>query len=110
MKKMGLLDMFKYLPIVALTIGILAVFLAGDTYRYPCQDPANWSTPDCEPPVCTASGTCTSNLITMDGTPVTSEQLSAMVSEIEASQNAVGIKAPEVEVETTEAPLYEEVQ
>ena len=108
MKKMGFLDMFKYLPILALTVGILTVFLADDSYRYPCQDPVNWGTPDCEPPICNASGTCTLNLITLDGSPVTSEQLSAIVSEIEASQNAVGIKgqAPQV----SETPLYEEVQ
>lgn len=29
-----------------------------DSYRYPCQDPANWETADCKPPICNASGTC----------------------------------------------------
>jgi len=106
--KMGILDMYKYLPVVALVVGIVFVFFANDVYRYPCQDPANWSTPDCEPPVCTASGICTSNLITMDGEQITAEQLSAMVNEIEASQAAVGIKPAEVTPE--EQPLYEEVQ
>lgn len=105
--KMELLDMYKYLPVAALIIGMTVVFFANDSYRYPCQDPANWTTPDCEPPVCTASGTCTSNLITMDGSPVTSEQLNAMVTEIEASQAAVGIKPADT---TEEQPLYEEVQ
>jgi hypothetical protein len=33
------------------------------SYRYPCQDPANWKSPDCEPPICVASGTCTRDLI-----------------------------------------------
>lgn len=28
------------------------------SYRYPCQDPANWKKAECKPPVCTASGTC----------------------------------------------------
>jgi hypothetical protein len=32
-------------------------------YRYPCQDPANWETADCVPPVCEASETCTKDLI-----------------------------------------------
>ena len=32
-------------------------------YRYPCQDPANWETPECVPPVCEASETCTKDLI-----------------------------------------------
>jgi hypothetical protein len=33
------------------------------SYRYPCQDPANWETAECKPPICTASDTCTSNMI-----------------------------------------------
>jgi hypothetical protein len=107
MKKMGFLEMFKYLPVVALTIGILVVFFAGDTYRYPCQDPANWNSAECEPPTCTASATCPANLVTMNGETVTAEELAAMVDEIEASQQAVSIK-PATTTETT--PLYEEVK
>lgn len=46
------------------------------SYRYPCQDPANWEKAECNPPVCEASGTCTKDLIgnskvelpTVDGT------------------------------------------
>jgi hypothetical protein len=38
----------------------------GDTYRYPCQDPKNWGKPECEPPQCDASGTCTKDLITKE--------------------------------------------
>lgn len=108
--KMGFLDMYKYLPIAALLIGIGVVFFAGDVYRYPCQDPANWSTPDCEPPICTASGTCTANLVTIDGAPVTAEQMAAMVAEIEATQAAVGIKPVEAPATTEPQPLYEEVK
>jgi hypothetical protein len=33
------------------------------SYRYPCQDPANWETADCKPPICTASDTCTTNML-----------------------------------------------
>lgn len=29
-----------------------------DSYRYPCQDPTNWESADCKPPICEASGTC----------------------------------------------------
>jgi len=32
-------------------------------FRYPCQDPANWETPECKPPVCTATQTCPVDLI-----------------------------------------------
>jgi hypothetical protein len=33
------------------------------TYRYPCQNPDNWSNAECQPPVCKADGTCTEYLI-----------------------------------------------
>ena len=29
-----------------------------DRFRYPCQSPANWETPECKPPICTATQTC----------------------------------------------------
>jgi hypothetical protein len=34
-----------------------------DTYRFPCQNPANWNKVHCNPPVCEADGTCTKYLI-----------------------------------------------
>lgn len=46
-------------------------------YRYPCQDPANWESPECNPPLCEATGTCTSDLIGYDpseGKEETSDQ------------------------------------
>jgi hypothetical protein len=35
-------------------------FFAGceDTYRYPCQDPANKDNPECNRPICEADGMC----------------------------------------------------
>jgi hypothetical protein len=33
------------------------------SYRYPCQDPANWETANCKPPICTASDTCTTDML-----------------------------------------------
>ena len=46
-------------------LSILVVLLAGcdDRYRYPCQDPLNWSNAECKPPICTASGTCPEMLV-----------------------------------------------
>jgi hypothetical protein len=35
-------------------------------YRYSCQDPANWESPDCVPPVCHASDYCTKDLVPDD--------------------------------------------
>jgi hypothetical protein len=34
-------------------------------YRYPCQDPANWESAECKPPVCTANGACPEDLSDM---------------------------------------------
>jgi hypothetical protein len=41
-------------------------------YRYPCQDPKNWETAECKPPICTASQTCPVDLVKIpqpEGTP-----------------------------------------
>lgn len=51
--------------LLALGGGVLVSSCGYDgDFRYPCQDPANWGTADCEPPLCEASGTCTEYLIT----------------------------------------------
>ena len=42
------------------------------SYRYPCQDPANWEKAECNPPICEASQTCTKDVIKI--TPTTPEQ------------------------------------
>jgi hypothetical protein len=34
-------------------------------YRYPCQDPTNWESAECKPPICTANGACPEDLIEM---------------------------------------------
>lgn len=47
-----------------------------ERYRYPCQDPANWKNAECNPPICEASGTCTSDILntkTTDGQTATTE-------------------------------------
>jgi hypothetical protein len=47
---------------------LMFIFLTGcgDSFRYPCQDPQNWKKPECEPPACEASGTCTKDLVTKE--------------------------------------------
>jgi hypothetical protein len=42
-------------------------------FRYPCQDPANWETAECKPPVCTASQICPDDLVKLDETGSTNE-------------------------------------
>lgn len=53
-----------------ISASILAITLSGcgydGHYRYPCQDPENWETAECQPPVCEATGTCTSDLLGYD--------------------------------------------
>ena len=41
------------------------------SYRYPCQDPANWKNAECNPPICEASGTCTKDVIGKASTTTT---------------------------------------
>ena len=37
-----------------------------DRFRYPCQNPENWELDECKPPICTASGTCPDQLVTIE--------------------------------------------
>ena len=39
---------------------LTALLLTGcsDTYRYPCQDPANANNPECNRPICEVDGFC----------------------------------------------------
>lgn len=47
-----------------------ALLLAGcgydGGYRYPCQDPDNWESKECNPPICKVDGACTKDLIGFD--------------------------------------------
>lgn len=47
-----------------------ALLLAGcgydGGYRYPCQDPANWESEECNPPICKVDGACTKDLVGFD--------------------------------------------
>jgi hypothetical protein len=50
--------------------GALAVLVTScgyqGQYRYPCQEPSNWETPECKPPVCSVAGTCPVDLVGED--------------------------------------------
>ena len=39
---------------------VVAIIIGGceERYRYHCQDPKNWETEDCKPPICTAAQNC----------------------------------------------------
>jgi predicted small lipoprotein YifL len=42
-------------------------------YRYPCQDPANYSNSECTMPLCKVDGTCTIDILGFD--PTTGEEV-----------------------------------
>lgn len=47
---------------VMLALSLLLVAGCEDHYRYPCQDPANWNTEECQRPQCEAEGICPDQL------------------------------------------------
>jgi hypothetical protein len=42
-------------------------------FRYPCQDPLNWEKAECKPPICTASQSCPSDVVKLEGFTATTE-------------------------------------
>lgn len=49
--------LFWFLGIlILLPIGLAA--FGGDRFRYPCQDPNNWNSPQCQKPQCDVTRTC----------------------------------------------------
>ena len=67
--------MFKKLVVISMCAFLLTgcgKYDFKDVYRYPCQDPTNWETPDCQPPNCEAFGVCTKDV--MKGTPLYDEE------------------------------------
>ena len=45
-----------------LLIAVLVLTGCSENYRYPCQDPDNWSKRICQKPYCSANGTCPEDL------------------------------------------------
>ena len=50
-------NFFRWMAVLIILPLGLAVF-GGDRFRYPCQDPANWDSEECQAPVCTVTRTC----------------------------------------------------
>jgi hypothetical protein len=69
MKKKQPTSAITLLPPALILAAGLVFYLAGDGgYRYPCQDPANFTNPSCHPPACLAAEDCTSMLIDLGDT------------------------------------------
>lgn len=51
------LKLFKWLGVLVL-LPVTLAFFGGDRFRYPCQNPANWDTPQCQRPICDVTRTC----------------------------------------------------
>ena len=51
------MKLFKWLGLLIILPLGLAIF-GGDSFRYPCQDPANWDSPQCQKPLCDVTRTC----------------------------------------------------
>jgi hypothetical protein len=51
------LKLFKWLGLLAL-LPLTLAFFGGDSFRYPCQDPENWDSPQCNRPICDVTRTC----------------------------------------------------
>ena len=52
--------------LAALFSGMLVLTLSGcydGSYRYKCQDSANWDKAECNPPICESTGTCSKDLV-----------------------------------------------
>jgi hypothetical protein len=51
------LKLFKWLGVL-LILPVALAFFGGDRFRYPCQNPENWDTPQCKRPICDVTRTC----------------------------------------------------
>lgn len=84
---------------VMLVLSLLLIAGCEDRYRYPCQDPANWKTEDCERPKCDLDGTCPDQLWNKD---VKKEKLETVLEEAPAAPEAVAEEPKSEETHTGE--------
>ena len=52
--------MKQYVKIAIAGLALSAVFMTGceQRYRYPCQDPENWNSAECQKPLCEVHRDC----------------------------------------------------
>ena len=85
------LIMYIALPVIFMITCLYFIVFGEDVYRYPCQDPANWETEECQPPQCEAMGLCTKYLIDLTGIsssePVSELQFSDSIASTSETPN-----------------------
>lgn len=85
--------------ITLVSASLLAFTLSGCGYdghfRYPCQDPDNWGSTECKPPICDAFGTCTTDLLGFD--PLSTESDTIEEVEVEETETEEVIEESESE-------------
>lgn len=63
---------------------ISAILLAScgydGSYRYECQDPQNWQSADCNPPLCKVDGACAKDLLGFDPNETTTTVIQETVA------------------------------
>jgi hypothetical protein len=74
--------LFKWLGLLILAPILLAVF-GGDRFRYPCQDPANWDSAECQKPRCEVTRTCPEHIFKGGEGDQTQSAASAVMKPVE---------------------------
>lgn len=63
------LRLFKFMALLIVLPLALAMF-GGDRFRYPCHDPDNWDSKQCQKPYCEVTRTCPEHIFKGQETPV----------------------------------------
>lgn len=58
-------------------------------YRYPCQDPANWDKKECNNEICSAEGSCTSDVLGKNYDSKSSLEQSLQTNNVELSNSDI---------------------
>lgn len=67
--------------LILLPVGLAA--FSGDRFRYPCQDPQNWDTAQCQKPQCEVTRTCPEHIFKGQEPQATSALMSAAAAKKE---------------------------
>lgn len=80
----------KYIILTCTTL--LLVGCNFEVYRYPCQDPNNWTSPECQKPQCEVSRTCPEHIFKSQSGVAKTASLNSRIAEAAQSVNKGGCK------------------